>query len=32
MWRSPDRASIAATSFLSVAMLAVLAMFGVIGK
>jgi hypothetical protein len=33
MWRSPDRASIAATSFLTVAMLAaVLAMFGVIGK
>lgn len=33
MWRSPDRASVAATSLLSVTMLAVLlAMFGVIGK
>ncbi|MGA8000266.1 MAG: hypothetical protein WCA05_01325, partial [Pseudolabrys sp.] len=33
MWRSPDRASIAATSLLSVTMLAaLLAMFGVIGK
>ena len=33
MWRSPDRGSIAATSLLSVTMLAaLLAMFGVIGK
>ena len=32
-WRSPDRASIAATSLLSVTMLAaLLAMFGVLGK
>jgi len=33
MWRSPDRASAAATSLLSVTILAaLLAMFGVIGK
>jgi hypothetical protein len=33
MWKSPNRASIAATSFLSVTILAaMLAMFGVIGK
>jgi hypothetical protein len=33
MWRSPNRASIAATSFLSVTILAaVLGVFGVIGK